>query len=160
MATLSEVIAYVETKNDPHAMRFEEKVYERYRLFIDRPKAPEGAILENIRSAHAFKNNLRCSWHTAAMVAATSWGKHQVMGFNLYADHIMCPLQATAFLFDDVEQDVVFLALARHMGIADWTPEDLIADPNKLEVVAKKWNGTGNVPAYSKLITDAIGALT
>src|SRR5574337_403618 len=70
--SLAEVIARVESNDDSRALRFEPGVFSN-------SLAARHEILERIMLANA------CNRNTARMIYATSWGRFQIMGFNLYA---------------------------------------------------------------------------
>ncbi len=91
-----DVIALTESGNNQYAIRFEEKVY----LNIYRRKSTE--LLQIIQKYN------ECSFDTAKMIFACSWGKYQIMGFNLYS---VCQLKTSIgeFLCSDNLQNLAFL---------------------------------------------------
>lgn len=66
---LALVIRDIESSDNPHAIRFEATLYSSSNV---------GAIWSTI----AAKN--KCTLGTAKMIAYTSYGWYQIMGFNLY----------------------------------------------------------------------------
>jgi hypothetical protein len=76
MITIFDLIAWVETKALPHAMRFEPVVYAHLTTGIMTPA--HSAIVHKIADIHS------CSLGTAQMIYSTSYGQVQIMGFNLY----------------------------------------------------------------------------
>lgn len=74
MDRIEKVIAGVESNFDKYAMRFEEKVYFRF-------SKNTGLIKDAIKQ---IKNTCQVSNKTAIMIASTSWGLYQIMGYNLY----------------------------------------------------------------------------
>lgn len=144
--TLSDIIAWVETKNQPQQFRFEPDTFARWRNRTGDP------ILSAARRAHGGEG--RCSWGTAAMICSTSWGAHQIMGFNLYGSAIAYPGTVLEFLSGKGQQ-AAFDAFARSLGIHEITREDIVDDRAKRELVARKWNGAGNIEDYAALLLKA-----
>jgi len=91
-----DVIALTESQNNQYAIRFEEKVY----LNIYRRKSTE--LLQIIQKYN------ECSFDTAKMIFSCSWGKYQIMGFNLYS---VCQLKTSIgeFLCSDNLQNLAFM---------------------------------------------------
>lgn len=73
---LFELIAWVETKNDQCALRFEPAKYSSLITGVMTPN--HSVIVQRIMNIH------RCSLATAQMIFSTSFGAVQLMGFNIY----------------------------------------------------------------------------
>jgi len=65
-----ELIAFVESGYDPHALRFEEYFY---RILKSHDEDINKVAEINV-----------CSKNTARMICATSWGLYQLLGYNIY----------------------------------------------------------------------------
>lgn len=70
--TMYDVASWIESGGDLFAIRFEPSVYERIR---------ENGHTPTIEKIHLIN---KCSYATAQMIYSTSFGKFQIMGFNLY----------------------------------------------------------------------------
>jgi len=68
--TLAKIIANVESNNHLKAVRFEPKLFTSWKNKLLRFKRIE-----------IFN---KCNWETALMIGATSWGKYQILGYNLW----------------------------------------------------------------------------
>ena len=68
---LSHLIGLVESGLSPHAIRFEEHLYKKYK--------ERKVKVSVIATFNGF-----CSIDTAYMIASTSWGIYQILGWNLY----------------------------------------------------------------------------
>lgn len=133
MVTLGDVIKRVESDNNPYALRFEVTVYDRMLR-----KVPRHPVLFVIKDAN------KCSDRTAGMIAATSWGAWQLMGFNVYGSG-KYTRSIGEFLGSVAEQN---LAAGYFLdGIGYSASQDFA----KIDVVnfARLYNGPGNISAYS-----------
>lgn len=143
--SLFDIIAWVESKNNPHAMRFEPAVFDRIR-----PAMLTNNIVRRIANANA------CSFGTAAMIYSCSWGATQIMGFNLYADdapaHDASVLQ---FMGDPIMQAAMFNAFIMRGGMA-CTPDELASQPILRHGFAINYNGPGAPDAYVAQIVLAL----
>lgn len=151
MVTLGDVIRRVESNNDPYALRFEVTVYDRMLR-----KVPRHPVLFVIQETN------KCSSNTAGMIAATSWGAWQLMGFNVYGTgRYTRPI--AQFLGSVAEQNLAagyFLDAIGYSADQDFARIDVIN-------FARLYNGPGNVSNYAakmqaaahKLSKGAIGAL-
>lgn len=135
--TLQDIVATVESNNRPGAIRFEPDVYASpWQAFgADWP-----ATVQFIAQAHD------CSALTARMIASSSWGAYQVMGFNLWGPAVLCGLTVPLFLTMPGTQSATFRRFAR-TGAFD--PDNFdTADDALLLRFARFWNGPGNVQGY------------
>jgi hypothetical protein len=71
--TLEWIIADIESGDNPYAMRFEPGIYARMQI-----SARYNPMIERAKQTNI------CSRETAKIICATSWGRFQIMGFNLY----------------------------------------------------------------------------
>ena len=89
----SKIVGYVESLNNPYAIRFEEHLYQNYLS-----RKPNDAVVRYIN---------KCSMRTAFMIMATSWGKYQILGINLY-NRLDYDKPIGHYLCDEDEQDISF----------------------------------------------------
>lgn len=143
--SVAQIIAHVETGNNPHELRFEPATYSALPM---NPPPAKAQILVNIAHLH------HCSSGTARMIYSTSWGKYQMMGFNLYG---MLGYQGNIFQYaeDDAAQDQTFERFVTLNKIV-CTVDDF-KDPAKRAHFAQVYNG--NPDAYSAMILIAMHAL-
>lgn len=131
ITTLSQLIAQVETGNNPWAMRYEPAF-----------TVEASAISSAVKAIHPD-----CSFWTARVILCTSWGKYQIMGENLYAQGLTG--WPGEFLADDAHQDMAFLAYVQqnkiNLGIDALFHS---GDDANIELFARRWNGPGNIDAY------------
>lgn len=140
---LFDIVSYVETKNNPHLIRFEPTVYAN----ISRTQTPaQVAILQNIQKIHL------CSFGTAQMIYSTSWGATQIMGFNLYGN-LACQSPVWTLGDNQVSQVAMFEKFCTLHKI-DYPVSDLVSDPEKKRQFALTYNG--NAVAYSAMIDQAL----
>jgi|SRR5580658_2569534 hypothetical protein len=145
---LAAVIAQVESDGRDISPRFEPTLY--YELAAD-PTPERGKIIGAIGTIHF------CNQTTARMIAATSWGRYQILGENLYSV-CQCSVDVFTLVNEPLEQDAMFENFVQARGI-DFTIEDLIADSAKRTKFITAWNGPGNVQAYWTLMQNAIKTL-
>lgn len=140
---LMSVIADVESGGNDAAMRFEPGTFARWQDAIQKMAPVKNDILGVIARVH------NCDDATAAMIAATSWGRFQIMGFNLYAQgspvagYRVCDflahgsLQTLAFrdFLDRNHLPAAYSAVFRdHVSLLDF---------------AQRYNGPGDFQAYA-----------
>lgn len=132
--TLSELIAWIESRDTTSAVCFEPTVYTRM--------TAQGAVInkavKEIWDRIALVN--KCSRATAAMIYSSSWGAHQVMGFNVYADDF--PMPIGEYLVSQSAQQGRFLAFIKRNGLQDFTPEMLSKSHEKRLKFAMAYNGS------------------
>lgn len=124
---LSSVIAWIESRGEIYALRFEPSIYAGSR-FVDYK------LLQIIQTC----NN--CDENTARVIASTSWGAFQVMGFNLYNMPINYRGNIASFLCDSIRQIKTFNDYIESRGI-DYTVSDLASSQNRREHFALLYNG-------------------
>lgn len=144
LVTLGDVIAWVESRNDCSALRFEPTTWEKLSEGRNRN---ELAILALTRAHNA------CSHGTADMIYSTSWGKYQIMGFNLYGPECALQTGVMAFCVDDAAQDAAFAKLIAAMRLSDMTPPTLADSPDARAHFARVWNGS---TAYVEPLVEAL----
>lgn len=144
---LLDVIARVESAGDFGAMRFEERVYDGWRQSNN---AGRIAILGLIKTEN------RCNTETAAMIAATSWGKFQMMGFNIYdPDGFAFDGPLLEYLTSEHFQEDCCSQFLRKKQVF-WSLADVLANPVKQLALANAYNGPDNVTDYvAKLLAAA-----
>jgi hypothetical protein len=134
---IGKLIAWVETKGNFEAFRFEPAVYAR-RVDLAgnvRHDPATEEILTRIARIHA------CSLHTALMVYASSWGATQLMGFNLYG-HCAYARSVAHYLANETDQDACFASFLLHAGLHDVTPEMLAKDQFLRLKFSMRYNGS------------------
>lgn len=142
---LSDVIAWIESRGNPHALRFEPGVYARLTNGAMTPAHAE--IVKRIVSIH------NCSIPTAQVIYSTSFGLYQLMGFNLYADNSVnsTDLDVVTFCATPKEQTRVFNAFVSREAIA-MTPAQLASHSMYRTYFGRVYNGdalayAGNIVA-------------
>jgi len=138
------VIKSIESGGNPHRPRFE------YHAFMAWPWTP---AYDRILEKH------QCTRDTAQMIAATSWGAYQMLGVNVFDPAIsgVDPDHLFAYVADAPMQNASFANFVKAKGI-DWTLEELLGDPAKLQRFVTVWNGPANVDAYAALIRASAAA--
>lgn len=131
---LSDVIAWIESRGNPHALRFEPGVYARLTNGAMTPAHAE--IVKRIVSIH------NCSIPTAQVIYSTSFGLYQLMGFNLYADDSVnsTDLDVVTFCATPKEQTRVFNAFVSRETI-NVTPKELAASSAVRAGFGETYNG-------------------
>lgn len=126
ITTLSQLIAFAESTNNPAAVRFE-PAFKPSQLAINR------CMVAN-----------KCTPQTAAVICATSYGKYQILGEELYRRLI---LQAPISLYaaDPVSQDNSFDHFTQQKGIA-YALADILNNQADRDNFAHLYNG--NAAAY------------
>lgn len=144
---LSDVIAWIESRGNPHALRFEPSVYSRLTNGAMTPA--HAAIVKRIVSIH------NCSIPTAQVIYSTSYGLYQLMGFNLYADDSVnsTDLDVVSFCANTKEQTRVFNAFVSRETI-NVTPKQMAENANVRGMFADFYNG--NEIAYSAKIVASL----
>lgn len=137
--SLYDVIAWVESKNNPHAMRFEPGVYS-------------GFTSKRLSNAwHSAKECNQCSDGTADMIFSTSFGATQIMGFNLYEG--LYGGDVVSFMGDPIAQAAAFDSFCSQKQIK-CTVEDIAGFPVLRAHFAKVYNGDAD--AYAAQIVYAL----
>jgi len=134
---IKEVIKEIESSGNKQAIRFEPHFYES----LEKRKINDMAI-QRIQKIH------RCSYFTALMIASTSWGLFQIMGYNLYF-YSLTEKTVFEFLFDEAEQEKAFEKFIQIKSI-NFSIEEMRSDPEKIRKFAKVYNG--DTEGYSRKI--------
>lgn len=133
MNALAAVISQVESAGFPYALRFE------YQLFATPDRKGMMPLLDAIKAAN------HCDLVTARMIAYTSFGLFQIMGFNLF-DWLGWKQSVATFLFDTEQQLATFTEFCHRNGIDPATFD--FTDEGALVAFARAYNGPGAIPAY------------
>lgn len=142
--TLAKAIASVESDGRWDAIRFEPHVYERAL------RAPIGRkAISRLMHGHGLlsRDTYRVLW-------SSSWGRFQIMGFNLWGDICSYDGHFADFLKNHDAQEAALLNFLRANKI-NYSLAELIADREKLNDFARKYNGPGNVKEYGTKIRQA-----
>jgi len=124
MLTLSRLVAEVESNNSPYAVRYESGW--RY------------TTKKSIDSFHRAHRPVRMSEETVRILLASSWGKYQMMGSNLY--DMGYGAELVQFASTEFEQDIWFKNFLQTRGI-DFTLEEILKDKAKRQLFARRYNG-------------------
>jgi hypothetical protein len=137
ISNLSQLIAAVESNNNPKAVRFEPSYH------------PHGFDVQ--RMAELCK----CTYATAQILCACSWGKHQIMGDNLIG--LGLDITPMEFCTDNDYQEEYFLRFIRadHITI---TLTDVLTSPTLRNTFARLYNGPSNVAAYAERLVQVAKA--
>ena len=139
--TLADVVAQVESSDNPDAIRYEPIVHSRFKNIT--PGTDNYYILENI-----MKYN-NCNLQTACVLASMSFGKYQIMGENLYGNMIDLKYGVIDYLSDEEDQEISFEVFVSKIGFYYGQIFYLMTD-NDLLKFATRYNGPGNPEAYVK----------
>ncbi len=136
---LSDVIAAVESRNNPAAMRFEPSHYAGQIKFA------------NLALVMRYGGGGFLTTATARMIAATSWGMFQIMGEYLYAQGYKKTLRE--FLADEraqLEQFEIFINQFRFTDV-----QFSVLTSAQKTFFASRYNGPGNVSVYVDMMNKA-----
>jgi len=138
---LQAVIERIESAGNPCALRFEPTVYGA-------DAAP--AVATRIATLH------EASYETGRVIASTSWGLFQIMGFNLWGN--LHPYAGTCFAFcaDPIAQRLAFETFLTDRGMA-FTLAELLGNVHRLVAFATFYNGDGI--RYARAMRNAAQAL-
>lgn len=142
----SDLIAWVESRNDPWAFRFEPATYSASALL----NPARAAILATITRIH------NCSAQTARVIYSSSFGAFQDMGFNIYGGPNAYTKPFGAFLASPSDQLQFFNAFCQSRGL-DMTAQQLADSEALREQFGTVYNGNG--VAYAAQIAAACRAL-
>ena len=139
---LARVISQIESSNLPDAIRFEPAIYQKFAT------ASPHRMIRSIQLMHD------CDLATANMLASTSWGLYQIMGYNL----IDLGLDVTFFQYLDNSnlQKVFFLKFVNDHNI-NFTTAEVYTDQEKGVRFAETYNGSD---AYYLTMRKTIKSLT
>ena len=150
---LSEAVAWVESRGEIHAVRFEPHVYRR---LLARWKRDETIrrLFEEARHANRWPHFI--TTRTIAVWLAQSWGMYQIMGYNIYAYELYAgPLWA--FLQDRTAQHTAFQRFIERKGFQNLPMDEIDADT--LIAFARYYNGPRNPRSYALRLREAAMAL-
>ena len=101
-----------------------------------------------------------CTWSSATkhFALASSWGRYQIMGDNLY-DTCGVTLDPIAYCADRVAQDAAFYEFLKADGLETLTAAQLASSLALRVRFARSYNGPGNVDAYALSIAQSLQAL-
>jgi len=141
---IADVIAWVESKGDGMAYRFEPLQYAKTQV-------PGNSAMTQIVSQIQKIHN--CSLQSARVIYSSSFGRYQIMGFNLYGQ-----LKVTdcfgLFLNGDSLQLQAFNTFLAQKQLSQYSIYDLACSKVKRELFGKIYNGDG--PGYGALIAQAL----
>lgn len=146
MVKLCDVLARVESGGSLGALRFEPATYARL--------SADHTLYKAARAACIQAN--QCSDGTATMILSTSWGKYQLMGFNLYPASVS---KISDILASEPIQTALLDNLLSHHYNAKADASAVITDDTKRAELARFYNGPGNVSDYSAKLLAAYKAL-
>lgn len=145
MIVLRDIIALVESNDNTCAIRFEPTIYAK-------------SDTMPVRILNAILDANKCSQKTAQMIYSTSWGRYQIMGFNLYGllawkksivEYLVDPFTTQDISFDDFTAEI-----RRSTGEASWDGTRF-TNVAAQQSFARWYNGPGNVPAYMGRMNEA-----
>ena len=134
---LQNVIARIESSGDPFALRFEPAVYAG-------DVAP--SVAARIATLHG------ADYETGRVIASTSWGLFQIMGFNLWAGAHAYNGTLYEFCADTIAQRLAFETFLADRGM-NFTLAELLADEHKMLAFTTAYNGDGG--PYMHAMTQA-----
>jgi hypothetical protein len=140
---LARILAEVESSNRLNAIRFEPT-----QLRVERSTD----LLFRITDLNG------CDDATAKMIAATSWGRYQLMGFNLYTESAP-EFSIVQFLTNSVLQNEMLDEFLTANKI-NWTWADLSTKSGLLTEFATRYNGPGDPSGYAFKMFSAARALS
>jgi hypothetical protein len=146
--TLAQVVAQTESRGNPWAVRFEPAVYARYLAVDDQTATAIGAQIREFEQIHG------CSPDTARVLLSSSWGRYQIMGFNL-GQHVL------QFAADPDSQDAKFIVFCQRLGVTDAQMADaswLIDDAAGMDF-ATRYNGPAKPASYLASLRASYAAL-
>lgn len=132
---LSRVIQAIESSGNPHAIRFESELYNDSKRIIS----------IELHASIAARNV--CSSDTARMLAYTSYGLYQLMGFNLY--ELGWNSDVASFMTDPSSQAIMFNEFLDSKHI-NYTLAEMLADNAKLLQFSDTYNGSAAYMAKIK----------
>ena len=124
---LQDVIARIESSGNPFALRFEPTVYTA-------DVAP--SVAARIATLHG------ADYETGRVIASTSWGLFQIMGFNLWAGAHAYNGTLYEFCADTIAQRLAFETFLADRGM-NFTLAELLGNANRLIAFAAAYNGDG-----------------
>lgn len=148
MTDLNSIVAWVESKGNPYSIRFEPEVYKN--LMTGALTQAHHDLVARIIAAHSG-----CSFGTACMIYCTSFGKYQMMGFNIYGAPFNYKASVYNYMTDQGAQDSSFGLYIEDRGI-NFAVGELAASSDLRNEFATKYNGGGANPAYVEMLIEAM----
>jgi hypothetical protein len=145
MIDLAAIVAWIESRGNQYAIRFEPTVYSR--LMTGALTSDHQDVINRIQAAHS------CSVSTAAMIYSTSFGRYQLMGFNIYGKTFSYKARIFDYLNDANVQESSFNMFVKNMGI-DFTAADLASNSDTRNKFGSTYNGSAD--AYAPLIVQSL----
>jgi hypothetical protein len=148
--SLADVVAQVESAGNQFAYRFEPAQYQRLLQTDDQTQNATGASIRLVEKIHG------CSPDSARVLLASSWGRHQLMGFNIWSGRYTG--MAWHFLDAQSDQDVLFDEFVEAIGIDEVQMADaswLMTDQAAALEFATRYNGPGQPTVYLGLLQAA-----
>lgn len=146
--TIGDVIALVESNNNERAIRFEPGIYQNIRL---------AAMIDVIRLAH---NSLSMNYGTSRVIYAMSFGKFQLMGFNVWKYYKGTFYDFLANANKEQEIALAHFLNDNRLDVISADCEILFAHGEFLHEFASKYNGPGDTDAYAEKMAKAYMKLT
>lgn len=143
--TVDQVIAYVESKGDSFAYRFEPLTYAS--TLNTQGKTAMQQILAQIVKVH------NCSYQSARVIYSSSFGKYQIMGFNLYGQ-LNVQKSFGEFMADDSAQYIAFNSFLIRKNLSNIYISDLAGSKVTRIKFGNIYNGNGN--DYALAIENAL----
>jgi hypothetical protein len=142
---LKGLIAYIESRGNQYALRFEPAVYAQ--LVRQPVPSPRNHVLMDVLTIHT------CTAATASILYSMSFGRYQIMGYNVYGPVIQYHQRIFDFLDDTDAQDNAFDLFVQHMGV-NYTVDQLRGSIDTRHHFAQIYNGNAN--AYNVAIENAL----
>ena len=139
---LSDIIGYVESKNDIFAYRFEPGIWTS---LSGGPSSAANSILATIQTVH------NCSLSTAKAIFSSSFGAQQILAENLYDPHLNLRVTVFEYANNPALQEVMFDRFTQWKNIV-YTPSQLLVQQPR-EHFALIYNGA---LGYADLILQSL----
>lgn len=143
--TVDQVIAYVESKGDSFAYRFEPLTFASTQN--TNGKTAMQQILAKIVKVH------NCSYQSARVIYSSSYGRYQIMGFNLYGQ-LNVQKGFGEFMADNSLQDLAFNTFLTQKNLAAISTDNFANDKSARIKFGNIYNGNGN--DYAAAIVGAL----
>jgi len=141
MIDLPTLIAHAESDDNAFAMRYE-------------PVAYTAMVAPGVLDAIMKPN--KCNQSTARVIRATSWGRFQIMGFNLYASPALA-VSVGWYMADDQLQAQQFARFCHDHDC--WMAPGDLHDDVKLLRFAVIYNGPRSPEMYRQRLKDVLARL-
>ncbi len=140
--TLFDIIAWIESRGNFWAIRFEPHIFQTWNIDADNLDDAR----DRCREAH------NCTHETAHVIMSCSFGATQVMGFNLYSEQVGYTKSIGEFFGSRDDQQAVFYSFLnwKNLNVA---PSDLL-NADTRNNFAKVYNGS--IENYAPLILESL----